>query len=200
MRCPTPSSLVDVQREKFPQCFVHLHEIQKIMRPVYYSKKKAKLESCWWWILLRLWLLSFDDACFREVQHDDALTLNIFHVTLISCWGVIFPHSWFKAFQVFFRLYISSVILHCMASMVLISSCSVDSRLELCTLNWCWLMCDIYSVGNCYPRVLFLKLNYEVIPCCWLNLSVFVSARRLAMLIDLINRLGLCNRMIDYGN
>ena len=63
-----------------------------------------------------------------------------------------------------------------MASMVLISSCGVDSRPVLCTLNWCCLTCDIYSVGNYYPQVLFLNLNCEVMLYCWLSQGVFVFA------------------------
>ena len=57
----------------------------------------------------------------------------------------------------------------------------MDSRLELCTLNWCCLTCDIYSVGNCYPQVLFLKLNYELMICCWLTLGVFIFAWVIAL-------------------
>ena len=60
--------------------------------------------------------------------------------------------------------------------MVVISSWGMDSRVELCTLNWCCLMSDFYSVGDCYSQVLFLKLNCEVMPCCWLSQGVFVFA------------------------
>ena len=169
MRCPTPCNLVDILQENFPPCFVHSHEIP--IGDLWITQRRWRNWSltCWWWILL-LRLQGFDDA-----------SLNIFYITIISCWGGVVPRCYFKAFQVFLRLDISSVILPCMASLLLIFSWGMDSRLELCTLNWCCLTCDIYSVGNCYPQVLFLKLNCEEILCCWLNLGVFVFAWVIAL-------------------